>query len=579
MCRLVMVGVPEIRHVFGTLTRYVRTRRVISLLFAILACLGLATTFFPATSDVTGTLGVLVAFVAAGIVFLRGAQQLDGRERLAWSGIGVAMLLASSGLAIVAVLSSTGAQLPAFGPLDTFFLVSYVVLCVGIVALPHAEGRWSIRALGLVDGLVGAIAVATVAWVWLLSGYVDLLKGAPPGQRVIAMAYPVLDVALLISILMLSIRRSSFRFDRRLLLFSIGLIIQVFADLALAATGGGEIYTEATPNYLLFIAAGILFLAAASIVHLRPAHQEFADRPGHWTTLLAPYGAAAVVVLVLVWRALQGEAEHLPLLAVATLAVGMLTFARQAVSIRESRYQVDEDRQNLVASISHELRTPLTVIVGMLELMRIGDTRLSEREQKEFLDTVTGQARYMGRIVSDLMLVARDLDGSLQVVPSSFDLDRLVRSAVFHVEGSQAVELRLPALTVEVDGERIQQAIANLVSNAIKYGDGQVLVTAERGVNLVIEVHDDGPGVPTKYELVIWNRFERGPRNLDSRVPGSGIGLAIVDKVARAHGGHAGYRRSEILGGSCFFVSIPVNAVALSESHRDEPDATELIAV
>jgi len=132
---------------------------------------------------------------------------------------------------------------------------------------------------------------------------------------------------------------------------------------------------------------------------------------------------------------------------------------------------------------------------------------------------------------------------------------------------------------VEVDGERIQQAIANLVSNAIKYGNGQVLVTAERGMNLVIEVHDDGPGVPTKYELVIWNRFERGPRNLDSRVPGSGIGLAIVAKVARAHGGHAGYRRSEILGGSCFFVSIPVNAVARSESHRDEPDATELIAV
>lgn len=79
-----------------------------------------------------------------------------------------------------------------------------------------------------------------------------------------------------------------------------------------------------------------------------------------------------------------------------------------------------------------------------------------------------------------------------------------------------------------------------------------------QGENLVIEVHDDGPAVPTRYELTIWNRFERGPRKLDSRVPGSGNGLAIAAKVARAHGGAAGYRRSEILGGACFFLSMPL---------------------
>jgi len=137
----------------------------------------------------------------------------------------------------------------------------------------------------------------------------------------------------------------------------------------------------------------------------------------------------------------------------------------------------------------------------------------------------------------------------------------------------------VPSITVEVDGGRLQQAISNLVSNAVKYGNGQVLVTAERGVNLVVEVHDDGPGVSTKYELAIWNRFERGSRNLDSRIPGSGIGLAIVAKVAKAHGGHAGYHRSEILGGACFFVSIPVRAVARSDGPRPRPDTTEPIAV
>jgi two-component system sensor histidine kinase BaeS len=120
------------------------------------------------------------------------------------------------------------------------------------------------------------------------------------------------------------------------------------------------------------------------------------------------------------------------------------------------------------------------------------------------------------------------------------------------------VEISASPMTVTVDPERFQQAIVNLVGNAVKYGGGRVLVKVVSGENLVVEVHDDGPAVPTKYELVIWNRFERGPRRLDSRVPGSGNGLAIVAKVAQAHGGAAGYRPSEALGGACFFVSIPL---------------------
>ncbi len=82
---------------------------------------------------------------------------------------------------------------------------------------------------------------------------------------------------------------------------------------------------------------------------------------------------------------------------------------------------------------------------------------------------------------------------------------------------------------------------------------------------LVIEVHDDGPGVPKKYELTMWDRFERGPNRLNATVPGSGIGLAIVDIIARSHGGSASYRQSELLGGACFSIEIP-DAVQSVES-------------
>jgi signal transduction histidine kinase len=75
--------------------------------------------------------------------------------------------------------------------------------------------------------------------------------------------------------------------------------------------------------------------------------------------------------------------------------------------------------------------------------------------------------------------------------------------------------------------------------------------------DLVIEVHDNGDGVPRKYELAIWNQFERGIHRLNSTVPGSGIGLAIVDMVVRRHGGLGTYERSKRLGGSCFRITLP----------------------
>lgn len=573
------MGVPLTTSAPSPVWRYVRLHPVVTVLYVVLVCFIVLTLIFPQSSDLTGPLGYTVAITSAGIVSLRGASKLERRERLAWSMFGGGLLIASMGLAAFGVMSSAGADLPAFGPLDTFFIVSYLLVCLSVVTLPHKEGRWSTRVLGLVDGLVGAIAVGAVAWVWLLSEYLELLAAAPPLQRAIAMAYPILDVAILISVLMLSVRRTRYRFDRRLLMLSIGVTFQAAADLAFAATGAGSMFAETQPIYPLNITAGLFLLAAASIVDLRPAPREFADRPTRWVLLIAPYGAAALMTLGLVRHAFRSEADHILLLAVATLVVVGLTIARQSVSIRVYRDQVEEDRQNLVSSISHELRTPLTSMVGMLELMRLGDERLSRDEHREFLDTVTDQARYMGRIVSDLMLVARDLHGSIRVVPTAFALNPLIKAAVSHVEGSQAVEIRVPAITVVLDGDRIQQAVANMVANAVKYGGGRVLVTARQlGEDLVIEVHDDGPGVPIKFELVIWNRFERGPRKLDSRIPGSGIGLAIVAKVAKAHGGHAGYRRSERLRGSCFFLSIPAH-LAPHEVPRIDPDTVGLIAV
>jgi signal transduction histidine kinase len=102
------------------------------------------------------------------------------------------------------------------------------------------------------------------------------------------------------------------------------------------------------------------------------------------------------------------------------------------------------------------------------------------------------------------------------------------------------------------------QIVTNLLSNAAKYGSSRVEIVAfEEGADTVIEVHDDGPGVPDMYHLVIWERFERGAQR-QSAIPGSGIGLSVARGIARSHGGDTDYRRSERLGGSCFSVRVPL---------------------
>ena len=120
-------------------------------------------------------------------------------------------------------------------------------------------------------------------------------------------------------------------------------------------------------------------------------------------------------------------------------------------------------------------------------------------------------------------------------------------------------------LVLRVDGERIQQVLLNLITNASRYGGEDVqLVTVIDGADLTLEVHDSGDGVPTKYEYTMWERFNRGAHHLNATVPGSGIGLAIVKVLSEAHGGRATYRRSERIGGACFSVELPNAVVSTS---------------
>lgn len=519
------------------------------------------------TADAAGTLGVLVGMLSAGILFLLRSRHLKQRERVGWSLVGIGLLTAVAGIIIVGVLYFVGQEPPAFGWPDLFFFTAYILAIGGFASLPHTLGaplhRWRIA----LDGLIGAVSIGALVWVFALTDVIDVLAEAPVLDRMVGSVYPFLDLALITVGLLVLLRRSTYRFDIRLLLFTVGLAALAFGDVTFLLSGVGATFAEAKPVYALTLLAGACFFAAAYLLDQSSPHREYADRKVPLWALLMPYGAAVVMVVALLVHPRDR------VLLYATLLVGALVVARQGVSITENRQMVEQQRNALVSSISHELRTPLTSIVGFVELLEQEGDTMSVSSRREMVGIVHQQVGYMSRIVADLIMLARGNPNEIQLEISEVDVNSLLRSSI-HGAGIDPLTVAVECeegLVGYFDADRLQQVVVNLVTNASRYGGPhRVIVAAASRSDLRIEVHDDGPGIPRRYELTVWERFERGPNRLNATVPGSGIGLAVVDAIARAHGGVAEYRRSERLGGACFTVTLPGRAVV-----RQRTDATE----
>jgi len=510
--------------------------------------------------SVAGSIGVFAGNLTAGIIFIRRSRSLTRGERRAWTLVGIGMIIAATGIIVLAMWFLIAGDAPTFGPVDLFFIVGYSTALLGFASLPHTAGNSLQRTRTAFDGIIGAIAVGTLVWVLILSPIVEGVSQSGTWERLIGSLYPLVDLAVVVIIMIVTVRRSSYRFDMRMLLFTGAAIAQMVGDVSYLVAGVGRSFGEAEPFFLVFLLASTLFLSTALIVDRVPAPREYADRRLPLWSLLAPYTSAAIMVGVLVvriWDADLNSGDRI--LLVAALVVAVLVIGRQGIAIRENRMLVERQRSELVSSISHELRTPLTAMVGFLAVLQ-EDPKLHLEERIEMIEVVVEQATYLERIIQDLLLLAHDDPSRIDLTVSEQNIATTMENSI----RSTTIDPRCvssevdPDLTAIVDGNRIQQILVNLLSNASRYGGDQCLVVAVAdGNRLIIEVHDSGPGVPKKDELTIWERFERGPNRYNASVPGSGIGLAMVRAIAEAHGGRATYRVSDRLGGACFAIDLP----------------------
>jgi signal transduction histidine kinase len=508
-------------------------------------------------------------FMVASLIIKRSAV-LPERERAAWRFVAGGLVLLAVGVVVVGVLVLAGFDLPTFGPVDTLFLSAYCLMIVALYKLARLDSGGREWVLTLLDGAVAGIALSALVWNAFFEELVQAVSGAPWWEAAIAIFYPVVDIAVVVALMMLVVRRSHYHFDRRLVFFALGGSVQVLADFVYLNQSVGRQFTGGEPAWGLLLIAGALMTVTAATVDQVPAKREFPEGPTPVWALMWPYLMAALLLAVHFqnYRKLGPVPSEIVLLD-AVIVIGVVLFLRQVYVIYRDRRRVDTKRAELVASVSHELRTPLTGMVGFLSLLDEHPEEFPAEMRREMIAEASGQARHMSRLVADLLLLAREETARIELVRQEVNALPIVLSVLKTANpGSVSLEDELELdVRVNVDPDRLRQALSNLISNAIRYGGDRCLVVGRTdGNGIVLEVHDNGSGVPTRYEDRIWDHFERGAHRLDSTTPGLGIGLSVVQAVAQAHGGSAEYRMSERLGGACFRVSLPgVVAVGTEE--------------
>jgi two-component system phosphate regulon sensor histidine kinase PhoR len=209
-------------------------------------------------------------------------------------------------------------------------------------------------------------------------------------------------------------------------------------------------------------------------------------------------------------------------------------------------FQYQELRKEFVANVSHELRTPLTVIKGFVETLQDGAWR-DETKALEFLATIHRHTEQLTNLVGDLLELSKLESQGLSPTRAPVDLSFVLHKAQELL--APAMEKKKQALTVDIDpalptlkgnADYIERAVANLIDNASKYTPqaGQIRLAAHaNGQYVVIEVEDNGIGIPAEDIPRIFERFYRVDRSRSREMGGTGLGLSIVKHVAQVHGG------------------------------------------
>ncbi len=363
--------------------------------------------------------------------------------------------------------------------------------------------------------------------------------------------------------------------------------------LALALAGADGCIRRASSRFCILVGRSEAELRGLPLARL--LHEE--DQPAHLQELRSLLGGASYrrderyvrPDGTVVWATNEVERLEPPeadtLLVVAQASAALLARAELA---RERAEADGRRRDEFLSVLSHELRSPLAAILVWARLLR--DSGYQEVDAQRGLEVIERSGRALERILEDLGHVARISSGKLQLTGRCvLDLRSVAKAAAegMTVEASaKGVQLlrSLPDAPVLVDGDpgRLQQAITNVLSNAVKFtpAEGQVeLAVTVADQEAVIRVSDTGEGMAESFVPVVFERFRQGDSTTTRSHHGLGLGLYIVRHLVALHGGRVRAASPGPGQGSVFTITLPLaDSRGVREERQQPPPQAEVRA-
>ena len=225
--------------------------------------------------------------------------------------------------------------------------------------------------------------------------------------------------------------------------------------------------------------------------------------------------------------------------------------------------ELEESKNDFIATVSHELRTPMTAVLGAANTLLRTDVELEPQTRHQLLEMISTQAARLAQVTESVLLAGRLDRDEVKLERKLVDVESVVHETVAALqpslpEGTTIEERPGPAGSASGDADRLQQVLLNLVDNAVKYGgDGATIriSTNRAGDRVQIDVADDGPGIAAAERERIFEKFYRGDPSLRLAPGGTGLGLYICRELVERMGGRISVT-SEPGTGSTFSVEL-----------------------
>jgi signal transduction histidine kinase len=261
----------------------------------------------------------------------------------------------------------------------------------------------------------------------------------------------------------------------------------------------------------------------------------------------------------------EDEVELVALLGrlVATAVQNIRSYEAERSTVEELR-RLSALRADFVSLVSHELRSPMAAVIGAARTLQERWRTLNPDQREAFLALIADETNRLAALIGDVLDTSRIEAGTFTYRFTDVDVAALISDAV-GAAGMGQDEVRVRADLADTlprirgDAERLRQVISNLIDNAVKYspsGDEVAVRARPEDGHVLVEVRDNGPGIPVEQQRVIFEKFGRADVGGAAK-PGTGLGLFIARSIAEAHGGSLDVR-SRPDEGATFVLLLPV---------------------